>query len=106
MDIHTSIKLNDSTLYFAPICKKNHPTYIKTFFFSPTMTDINHLLFLQETIKTECRSIIDEQCKDATDYTDKQTLLNNLFVQHMDLNVKIAGLIVKPVIQRTGSVDE
>jgi hypothetical protein len=70
------------------------------------MTDINHLLFLQETIKTECRSIIDEQCKDATDYTDKQTLLNNLFVQHMDLNVKIAGLIVKPVIQRTGSVDE
>ena len=64
------------------------------------MTDINHLLFLQETIKTECKSIIDEQCQNPGDYADKQALLNNLFVQHMDLNVKVIGLLAtdKPAL--------
>jgi hypothetical protein len=49
---------------------------------------LNHILYLQETVKIECKSIMDEQAKDPTKAAEHQALLNSLFVQSMDLNTR------------------
>jgi hypothetical protein len=55
------------------------------------MTDhLNHILYLQETVKLECKELIDEQTKteDPKKLAEYQALLNSLFVQSIDLNTK------------------
>ena len=55
------------------------------------MTDhLNHILYLQETVKLECKGLIDEQTKteDPKKLAEYQALLNSLFVQSIDLNTK------------------
>ena len=50
------------------------------------MASLNHILYLQEAVKIECKSIMDEQ--DPTKAAENQALLNSLFVQSMDLTIK------------------
>ena len=51
---------------------------------------LNHILYLQETVKLECKGIIDEQAKteDPKQLAEYQALLNSLFVQSIELNIK------------------
>lgn len=59
------------------------------------MSKLNHILYLQENIKIECKSVIDtqSQTEDPKQFMEHQTLLNNLFVQHIDMGLKAASLI-------------
>ena len=54
-----------------------------------TIGKLNHMLYLQDTIRLECKSIIESQAKeeDLKLYTEHQALLNILFVKHMDLGI-------------------
>ena len=85
------------------------------------MSQLNHILYLQNTIRLECKTIMELQSKeeDLNTYAQHQTVLNSLFVQHMELGLKATGLIaaenLKPVgdqvaigvsISSTESVDD
>jgi hypothetical protein len=63
-----------------------------------TMGKLNHILYLQDTIRLECKSIIENQSKeeDLKIYTEHQALLNSLFVQHMELGLKASSLMAVP----------
>ena len=63
------------------------------------MASLNHILYLQEAVKIECKSIMDEQ--DPTKAAENQALLNSLFVQSMDLTIK--AIIA---VQKKGPDDE
>ncbi len=78
----------------------------------PTTTDtaaaeanLNHILFLQDTIKAECKSIMDLQSKTQCpmQYFEHQTTLNNLFVQHMELGLKATSLLAAEGLRSAGS---
>ena len=60
-----------------------------------TIGKLNHMLYLQDTIRLECKSIIENQAKeeDLKLYTEHQALLNNLFIQHMELGLKASALL-------------
>ena len=59
------------------------------------MSQINHMLYLQKTIIIECQDIMELQYKEANFevYAQQQTVLNSLFVQHMELGLKATRLI-------------
>ena len=59
------------------------------------MSQINHMLYLQKTIIIECKDIMELQSKEANFdvYAQQQTVLNSLFVQHMELGLKATRLI-------------
>jgi hypothetical protein len=59
------------------------------------MSQINHMLYLQKTIIIECQDIMELQSKEANFevYAQQQTVLNSLFVQHMELGLKATRLI-------------
>jgi hypothetical protein len=63
-----------------------------------TIGKLNHMLYLQDTIRLECKSIIENQAKeeDLKLYTEHQALLNNLFIQHMELGLKASALLAMP----------
>ena len=68
------------------------------------MGQLNHILFLQNTIRLECKTIMELQSKEGLElnaYIQHQAVLNGLFVQHMELGLKATGLIaaenLKPV---------
>lgn len=67
-------------------------------------SSLNHLLYLQETIRSECKALVEEQVAldDHKAYIERQNLLNNLYIQYMDLSLKTAGLIAtdkKPAVE-------
>ncbi len=68
-------------------------------------TSLNHILYLQDTIKAECKSIMDLQSKTEcpTQYFEHQTTLNNLFVQHMELGLKATSLLAAEGLKSAGS---
>ena len=59
------------------------------------MSQINHMLYLQKTIIKECQDIMELQSKEANFevYAQQQTVLNSLFVQHMELGLEATRLI-------------
>ena len=59
------------------------------------MSQLNHILYLQSTICLECKGIMEMQSKEANFdvYAQQQTVLNSLFVQHMELSIKATKLI-------------
>jgi len=59
------------------------------------MSQINHMLYLQKTIIIECQDIMELQSKEANFevYAQQQTVLNSLFVQHMELGLEATRLI-------------
>ena len=60
------------------------------------MSKLNHILQLQDNIKTECNSILELQSKTIDDlklYVDHQTMLNGLFLQHMELGLRVTGIL-------------
>jgi hypothetical protein len=61
----------------------------------PALSKLNHLLYLQDTIRIECKSIMELQSKteDPGKYMEHQALLNALFIQHMDLGLKATGIL-------------
>ncbi len=71
----------------------------------PVMSKLNHILYLQDTIKTECKSILDLQSKtdDPKQYVEHQALLNSLFVQHMELGLKATSLIAAESLKSSDS---
>ena len=52
--------------------------------------ELNHIIYLQETIKIECESIM------LTNNPANQALLNSLFVQFMTINTKALALLANP----------
>ena len=63
-----------------------------------TIGKLNHILYLQDTLRLECKSIIENKSKeeDLKVYTEHQALLNSLFVQHMELGLKASALLAMP----------
>ena len=60
------------------------------------MSKLNHILQLQDNIKTECNSILELQSKTIDDlklYVENQTMLNGLFLQHMELGLRVTGIL-------------
>jgi hypothetical protein len=60
------------------------------------MSKLNHILQLQDNIKTECNSILELQSKTIDDlklYVEHQTMLNGLFLQHMELGLRVTGIL-------------
>ena len=60
-----------------------------------SLSKLNYILHLQETIRTECITLIEEQAgsDDLKAYTSRQTVLNKLYTQYMELGLKATGLI-------------
>jgi len=68
------------------------------------MSQLNHILYLQNTIRIECKTIMELQSKeqDLNVYAQHQTVLNSLFVQHMELGLKATGLIAAENLKPAG----
>ena len=60
------------------------------------LSKLNYILHLQEMIRTECNTLIEEQAAsdDLKAYTERQTVLNKLYTQYMELGLKATGLII------------
>ena len=78
--------------------------------YETTTSKLNQILKLQDTIKSDCRGIMDSQSKteDPKQYVEYQAQLNNLFVQHMELGLKATGIIAAESLraEAESSVDE
>ena len=68
------------------------------------MSQLNHILYLQNTIRIKCKTIMELQSKeqDLNVYAQHQTVLNSLFVQHMELGLKATGLIAAENLKPAG----
>ena len=63
-----------------------------------TPESVNYILYLQEVIRTECKTIIEEQRENtAQEYIDRQTVLNKLYTQYMELGLKATRLIAASI---------
>ena len=78
--------------------------------YEPTTSKLNQILQQQDTIKSDCRGIMENQSKaeNPKQYVEYQAQLNNLFVQHMELGLKATGIIAAESLraEAESSVDE
>ena len=58
-----------------------------------TMSEMNQILKLQETIRAEYQGIVDCYSEEKGVYAESQALLNNLVIRFMDLSLKATGLL-------------
>jgi hypothetical protein len=71
------------------------------------MSQLNYIAYLQNTINLECKTIMELQSKeqDLNTYTQYQTALNSLFVQHMELGLKATGLVTTENLKLSSAED-
>jgi len=110
----TAIEIENTTTTTTTTTENNHnesvndnditdtTTAVTTIFIDATaspesaMSKLNHILQLQDNIKTECNSILELQSKTIDDlklYVEHQAMLNGLFLQHMELGLRVTGIL-------------
>jgi hypothetical protein len=70
-------------------------------------SSLNHNLYLQETIRTECKALLEDQVAvdDHKAHAERQNLLNSLYIQYMDLSLKATGLLAAEKQQKETTVE-
>ena len=73
-----------------------------------SLSKLNYLLKQQDTICNECRSISEKQSStvDLKEYTEQQTVLNNLFLQYMELCIQSTEIMATEGSQAAEPVED